>query len=90
MGERPLFTGELVELRPLSRDHIETYLRWINDPDVTRTLYVHGTPMTREKEEDWYGRVSFTLEGRRRQALFREGRYWDMLVMSILSEEWTG
>jgi [ribosomal protein S5]-alanine N-acetyltransferase len=35
-----------------------------------------------------YEKVGFRHEGRLRQAFFRDGRYWDTLVMGILREEW--
>jgi RimJ/RimL family protein N-acetyltransferase len=35
-----------------------------------------------------YRKCGFTEEGRARQAIFRDGRYWDELHMSILLEEW--
>jgi RimJ/RimL family protein N-acetyltransferase len=35
-----------------------------------------------------YRRVGFTVEGRSRQAIWRDGRYWDEIAMSILDEEW--
>jgi RimJ/RimL family protein N-acetyltransferase len=35
-----------------------------------------------------YERVGFTREGVLRQAMYREGRYWNKIVMSILREEW--
>lgn len=35
-----------------------------------------------------YEKVGFRVEGRLRQEHFREGRYWDTLVMGILREEW--
>lgn len=35
-----------------------------------------------------YEKAGFTLEGRQRQAEFRQGRYWDVLMMSILRAEW--
>jgi len=34
-----------------------------------------------------YEKAGFTLEGRQRQAEFRDGKYIDMLVMSILEDE---
>ncbi len=37
-----------------------------------------------------YEKVGFQHEGRLRQDNFREGRYWDTLVMAILREEWKG
>jgi len=35
-----------------------------------------------------YTRVGFKKEGVLRQENYRQGRYWDTLVMSILREEW--
>jgi RimJ/RimL family protein N-acetyltransferase len=35
-----------------------------------------------------YERVGFKVEGRLRQHTFREGRYWDVVFMGILREEW--
>ncbi len=35
-----------------------------------------------------YEKVGFVHEGRRRQALFREGVYHDILVLGILRDEW--
>jgi RimJ/RimL family protein N-acetyltransferase len=37
-----------------------------------------------------YEKVGFQIEGRLRQHTFRDGRYWDVLVMGVLREEWTG
>jgi RimJ/RimL family protein N-acetyltransferase len=35
-----------------------------------------------------YEKVGFAVEGRAREAIWRDGRYWDELQMSILTEEW--
>jgi diamine N-acetyltransferase len=35
-----------------------------------------------------YPKVGFRIEGRLRQSFFRDGRYWDTLVMAVLREEW--
>ncbi len=35
-----------------------------------------------------YEKVGFVHEGRRRQAHYRDGQYWDVLQMSILRSEW--
>jgi ribosomal-protein-alanine N-acetyltransferase len=35
-----------------------------------------------------YDRIGFTKEGVLRQENYREGRYWDTWVMSILRDEW--
>ncbi len=35
-----------------------------------------------------YEKAGFRVEGRLRQDCFREGRYWDTIVMGVLREEW--
>lgn len=35
-----------------------------------------------------YEKLGFVLEGRRREALWKDGRWWDSLDMGILSREW--
>ncbi len=35
-----------------------------------------------------YRKVGFVVEGRARDAIWRDGRYWDELQMSILEDDW--
>jgi diamine N-acetyltransferase len=35
-----------------------------------------------------YEKAGFTHEGRKRQAMYKDGRYLDILIMSILRQEW--
>lgn len=51
-------SGKKVALGPLRRDLIPTYLRWINDFQVTYPLAIETRPLTLESEEDWYARAS--------------------------------
>ncbi len=37
-----------------------------------------------------YEHAGFQHEGRMRQAIFQDGRYYDVLLMSVLSEEYFG
>lgn len=46
--------GEKVALGPMRRDLVPTYLRWMNDFEVIRTLGAPMRPMTQESEEAWY------------------------------------
>ena len=43
-----------------------------------------------ERAQRAYEKAGFQLEGRLRDALYREGRYHDELVMSVLRREWEG
>ena len=35
-----------------------------------------------------YEKSGFVIEGRAREAIFRDGRYWDEIQMSVLIDEW--
>jgi RimJ/RimL family protein N-acetyltransferase len=35
-----------------------------------------------------YEKAGFVIEGRERQVIRREGRYWDLIFMGILREDW--
>jgi RimJ/RimL family protein N-acetyltransferase len=35
-----------------------------------------------------YRKVGFVVEGRAREAIFRDGRFWDEISMSVLEPEW--
>ena len=37
-----------------------------------------------------YEKAGFVQEGRKRQAIFKDGKYIDILQMSVLREEWEG
>jgi len=37
-----------------------------------------------------YRRCGFQVEGRARQAIWRDGRWWDEIGMSVLASEWRG
>lgn len=41
-----------------------------------------------ERATKVYEKLGFVLEGRRREALWKEGRWWDSLDMGVLSREW--
>lgn len=48
-----ILRGETLGFGPLRHDLIDTYLRWMNNFAVTRTLSVPCVPFTREREEAW-------------------------------------
>jgi RimJ/RimL family protein N-acetyltransferase len=41
-----------------------------------------------ERARHVYGKAGFVVEGRRREALLHEGRWFDWIVMSVLDREW--
>jgi diamine N-acetyltransferase len=59
-GDQPIvnITGDLVALGPIRQDLVPTYLRWLNDFEMLRTLGQPPRPMTLEQEQGWYDGAS--------------------------------
>lgn len=49
----PHLIGNRIRLRAAEKSDIDTFLRWINDPDVTENLML-AYPMSRFEEDRWY------------------------------------
>jgi len=49
----PHLYGKRVRLRAAEKEDITTFLRWVNDPEVTENLLL-VSPMSRFEEEQWY------------------------------------
>jgi RimJ/RimL family protein N-acetyltransferase len=56
------------------------------------TLGLHRIALTvfafNERAIRAYQRCGFVIEGRSRESIWRDGRWWDELAMSVLSSEW--
>ena len=50
--KNPFLIGERIYLRPLDEEDLERCMRWINDPEVTRTLS-RRFPISRALEREW-------------------------------------
>ena len=48
-----MLKGKRVRLAPLERKHIDLFLKWFNDPEITQYLAMYK-PMTRDWEEKWF------------------------------------
>jgi RimJ/RimL family protein N-acetyltransferase len=57
-----------------------------------RQLALHRVALTvfefNERAIRSYEKCGFKAEGRARDAIFRDGRFWDEIHMSVLAEEW--
>jgi RimJ/RimL family protein N-acetyltransferase len=58
----PFLVGKRLYLRPLELDDAPTFVGWVNDPRVNRTLQLHG-PMSEIAERDWIERTVRSKEG---------------------------
>ena len=48
-----IIRGQHVGLGPMRSDLLETYQRWVNELQVSRTLGIPSIPMTVEREQAW-------------------------------------
>lgn len=51
-----MLKGERLRLGPIKRNYIESFLKWFNDPELTRYLEIYR-PMTRMAEEEWIEKI---------------------------------
>jgi hypothetical protein len=59
-------------LRVIEKDDLPSFVKWLNDQGVICS----------------YEKAGFTLEGKFREAQYLEGKYVDVMIMSVLSSEW--
>ena len=48
-----MITGKRVRLRAIEREDIPTFVRWLNDREVTQFLLVNS-PFSKAMEEQWF------------------------------------
>jgi RimJ/RimL family protein N-acetyltransferase len=81
IGERDAWgKGYGTEAASLMLDHAFTHLRLHR---VALTVFEYNERAIRS-----YRKCGYEVEGRSREAVFREGRYWDEIHMSVLAQEW--
>ena len=51
-----MLEGKRIRLAPLERKHIDHFLKWFNDPEITQYLTIYK-PMTRDWEEEWFSNL---------------------------------
>jgi len=47
-----MLRGKRISLTPIRREYIDSFLRWLNDPEITQFLTIYR-PLTQMEEEDW-------------------------------------
>ena len=48
-----MILGQKTRLRPIDREDIPTFVRWLNDPEVRQYLKIY-LPMSKAEEEEWF------------------------------------
>jgi RimJ/RimL family protein N-acetyltransferase len=70
-----------------STDMMRVILRYafteLNLNRVTLNVFEYNPRAVRS-----YEKAGFVVEGRERKAIHRDGKYWDVLFMGVLREEW--
>ena len=75
--------GERIYLSPVNVEDAEKYVEWFCDFKMTDGIGKSSSLMTVEK-------VGFKEYGRRREAYFLNGKYYDHVYMDILAREFEG
>lgn len=47
-----MLRGKRIALTPIKREYVDSFIKWLNDPEITQFLTVYR-PLTRMEEEDW-------------------------------------
>ena len=76
-----MLTGKLVRLRAFEPSDAEALYRWNSDPDVLRWM-VNDYPESLAQLTKRLGE-----EGRERERFRRDGKWHDLIVMSLLEGE---
>lgn len=66
---------ERVRLRAVTEADLPDYVRWLNDPEVTRFISVEAGTITLGGEREWLARVSDPNRAGRTWAIEAEGRH---------------
>ena len=48
-----MIKGKRIKFAPLDKKHIDIFLKWFNDPEITQYLLMYK-PLTRDWEEEWF------------------------------------
>ena len=69
-----MMKGKRIKFAPLDRKHIDYFLKWFNDPEITQYLMMYK-PLTRDWEEDWFDALK-----NRENDIFFQFSYWIRII----------
>src|SRR2546422_246564 len=86
---RRVLRGESVLLRPLASSDLRRCGERVSDPAIIRFLGrdALGTPAEEERRVRTYERLGFQREGVHREDIYKDGRFVNVMRMSILARE---
>jgi RimJ/RimL family protein N-acetyltransferase len=89
-----ILVGERVRLRGTRDDDLPALAKWEMDPGRMATLSSWVVPPSeaaaKERIAKWSAneKAGFVEEGRLRESVLHDGRWYDEVLMSILDHEW--
>jgi hypothetical protein len=88
-----ILVGERVRLRGVRDNDLPALARWEMDPGRLITLSNWVAPPSQAAARESagmraYQKAGFTVEGRQRESVLHDGRWYDSVLMSILDHEW--
>ena len=51
-----MIIGERVRFKGVEREDLPTFVKWLNDPEVSQGILIHH-PFSQAEEENWYGEM---------------------------------
>ena len=96
-----MYCGEKVRLRAYKEEDIPLATKFVNDRELKKLLVTNiPFPMTNWEEESWiksqksndngqyksYKKCGFTVEGVLKNEIFKDGKYYDEIIMSIFKD----
>jgi hypothetical protein len=83
-----MIVGSKVCFRPIDHQDLPWFAARLDDPQVDVGLTV-VLPLSVVDEEACYNeKAGFVHESCKRQAIYKNGEYLDILIMSVLRSEW--
>jgi RimJ/RimL family protein N-acetyltransferase len=97
-----MLKGKLVNLRAVEKKDLEEIMKWVNDLEVIKYLSSFIFPVSRIEEEKYLEKMMSKNdkqknlvietkegkeEGRLRKGQFYGGKYYDVILMGILKDE---
>lgn len=81
-----MLTGNRIRLRAIERGDLHTFVRWINDPEVTAGLLI-GNPMSQTHEENWYeGMLKRPMEEQPLAIELKTAQTWELIGTCSFNE----
>ena len=87
MSEVRFLVGGKVHLRPMEPSDLPHVRKWVNDTETRRFIGEIRPKSMADAAVRFYEKCGFKREGAQRHGYYCDGRYHDVIMMSILEGE---